>query len=68
MSVSSELSALREWLREDETRLQSSLLEPQQSEDPASEKRGRTVFDFNQFGNKEWGSGPGGWPWGQFNN
>jgi hypothetical protein len=66
MSVTSEIAALREWLREDETRLQSHPPEPY--ENVEGEKRGGDVYGFSDFGNREWGNGDGGWPWSRFGN
>jgi hypothetical protein len=57
MNVADEIVRLREWLREDETRLQSDLVEARGG--PIDEKRAHAGYDFNQFGDV---------PWNQFNN
>lgn len=57
MDVATEISALRQWLREDETRLQTAPSQPQGNVAVADERRG--YAQFNQFGDV---------PWNQFNN
>lgn len=68
MSITSEIAALREWLREDDTRLRG----PRSgSQEHISGEVALDLNQFNQFGNKDWGNGPGGWPfqqWNQFGN
>ena len=49
MDIATEISTLRKWLREDETRLQSGQVEPNGI--LADEKRGCTGNDFDQWVN-----------------
>lgn len=66
MNVASEISKLRNWLREDETRLQSP---PSRSSDNITERKcGSTVASFNDHSN--WYNSTRGDPnpWKNFSN
>jgi hypothetical protein len=64
MDVTAEVAALRDWLKEDETRLQGPPVGHGGNGMSAPDHR---INNFQQFGDKQWGNGPSGWPWTQWN-